>query len=217
MSITIYGSIGSRASRCLWVANEIGVAHEWKSISTLDGSNRKPEYLALNPSGKIPAMTDGAVVMTESMAINQYLAENYGRGTLWPDDRALQARVLQWTFWSATEIEYYIGALFPQLVVKPARDRDQALVDSLLGAMLPKFRELETALGAKDYVLGGFTLADINLAVQTFTIVDRFHLDLDDLPNIRAWTERCRARPARRKVDALVAAAAAAPAVPARG
>jgi len=208
MSVVIYGSIGSRASRCLWTAKEIGVEHGWKPISTLDGSARSPEYLAINPSGKIPALSDGTIVMTESMAINMYLAQTYGKGGLWPNHPVLQARVLQWTFWSATEIEYYIGAIFPHLVMKSAAERDQAYVDGLMAAMMPKFAELEAALAGRDYVLGDFTLADINLAVQTFTITDRFGHDLAEYPNIRAWTERCRQRPARRDVDAMAAAAA---------
>jgi len=208
MTITIYGSIGSRASRCLWVAEELGIPHVWNPISTLDGSNRTSAYLSINPSGKIPALTDGDVVMTESMAINQYLAENYGRGTLWPDSRKAQGLVLQWTFWSATEIEYYVGAIFLQLLMTPPQDRNQSLIDRLIGEMMPKFAALEAALEGKDYVLGGFTLADINLAVQLFTIVDRFGLDFGQLPLIRAYTERCRERPARLKIAALVAAAA---------
>lgn len=207
MTIIIYGSIGSRASRCLWTVEETGVAYEWVSISTLDGSNKTPEYLSINPSGKIPAMSDGAVVMTESTAINVYIAQNYGQGSLWPEDRSMQAKILQWTFWSATEIEYYIGAIFPQLVMKSAEQRDQALVDRLLGEMMPKFAELERALDGNDYVLGAFTLADINLVVQTLTITDRFGLTLDTLPNIKAWTERCRNRPARQKIDGWAAAA----------
>ena len=208
MSLTLYGSIGSRASRCIWVAEEAGVAYDWISISTFDGSNKTPEYLAINPSGKIPAMTDaGGVVATESLAINQYIAENYGQGGLWPSDRAAQAKVLQWTFWSATEIEYYIGAIFPHLVLKSAEDRDRPLVDRLIGEMLPKLAELEAALTGRDYILGAFTLADVSVAVQTFTIVDRFGLDLSELPNVLAWTERCRSRPARAKVEALLAAA----------
>jgi len=209
MTLTIYGSIGSRASRCLWTAEEIGVAHAWKPISTLDGSARSPEYLAINPSGKIPALSDGDVVMTESLAINMYLGQNYGQGGVWPDDRSLQARILQWTFWSATEIEYYIGALFPHMVLTSPPDRDHGLVDGLIAGMTPKFADLEAALEGQAYLLGAFTLADINVSVQTFTIVDRFGLDLSDLPNMRAWTERCRQRPARRKIDAMAAAAAA--------
>lgn len=207
MSLTIYGSIGSRASRCLWAVEETGVTYDWTPISTLDGSNRSPDYLAINPSGKIPAMSDGVVVATESLAINLYIAQNYGHGTIWPADRATQAKVLQWTFWSATEIEYYIGAIFPHLVLKSPAERDDALVERLLGELLPKLAELETALVGRDYVLGEFTLADISLAVQAFTIVDRFGLDLAAWPNITAWTARCRARPARQVVEGLVSAA----------
>jgi len=207
MTLTIYGSIGSRASRGLWTAAEIGLTPEWNPISTLDGSARSPAYLAINPSGKIPALSDGDVVMTESLAINMYLAQNYGQGGIWPDDKALQARVLQWTFWSATEIEYYIGAIFPHLVMKSAEERDQPFVDKMLAAMMPKFKELEQALEGQDYILGDFTVADINVVVQTFVIVDRFGLDMADYPNVRAWTERCRERPARKTIDALAAAA----------
>jgi glutathione S-transferase len=207
MSLTIYGSIGSRASRCLWVAEEAGVAYDWEPISTLDGSNRTPAYLAINPSAKIPAMRDGEVLATESLAINLYIAQNYGQGRLWPDRRADQAKVLQWTFWSATEIEYYIGAIFPHLILKPEAERDQALVDRLIAEMLPKLAELDAALEGRDYVLDDFTLADVSVAVQTFTIVDRFDLDLTAYPNITAWTERCRKRPARQKIEALLHAA----------
>jgi glutathione S-transferase len=56
-------------------------------------------------------------------------------------------------------------------------------------------------------VLDDFTLADVSVAVQTFTIVDRFDLDLTAYPNITAWTERCRKRPARQKIEALLHAA----------
>ena len=199
--MVIYGSIGSRASRCLWTAEEIGLTVDWQPISTLDGSNKTPAYLAINPSGKIPALSDGAVVMTESMAINLYLAQTYGQGGLWPDEPSQQALVLQWTMWSVSEIEYYVGALFPQLVLRAVADRDQTLVDRLLGEMLPKLEEVERALAGRDYLLGAFTLADISVAVQTFVMTDRFGLDLAGLPRVRAWTERCRARPARRRVD----------------
>jgi glutathione S-transferase len=67
---------------------------------------------------------------------------------------------------------------------------------------------LEAALAGRDYVLGTFSLADINLAVQTFTFIDRFRLPLESLPNVDAWTSRCRNRPARQKVEARVAKAA---------
>jgi glutathione S-transferase len=208
VGVTIYGSIGSRASRCIWVAEEIGLQFDWQPISTLDGSSRSPAYLAINPSGKIPALRDGDLVLTESFAINQYLAERYGGGILWPDDPAERARVHQWTFWSATEIEPFVTELFPQFVRLTPAQRDQPLVDRLVASLFGRLAFLEQALAGRPYVRGGFSLADINLAVQTFTFVDRFALDLSSLPAIDAWTRRCKARPARQKVEQRVKDAA---------
>ncbi len=207
MAVTIYGSIGSRASRCLWVAEEIGIPFDWVPISTLDGSNKTSEYLSINPSGKIPALKDDDVVLTESFAINQYLAECYGAETIWPDGPGARGLAHQWTFWSATEIEPYITQLFPQIVVLPKAERDQARIDREVPKMLAALSYLEDALDGREYVLGSFSLADISLAVQTFTIVDRFKLSLDAMPNIQHWTERCKNRPARQKVEARVIAA----------
>jgi glutathione S-transferase len=204
MTFTIYGVIGSRASRCIWTAEEAGVTYDWKPISTLDGSNKSAEFLAINPTGKIPALSDdGGVVMTESLAINMYIAQQYGHGTIWPADKADQARALQWTFWSATEIEYYIGALFPHLVMKKEEDRDYAFVEQLKAQMMPKLNELEAALDGKEYLLADFSIADINVCVQLLTITRNFKFDISGLPNVQAWLNRCIERPGRVKVDTL--------------
>jgi glutathione S-transferase len=208
MAVTIFGSIGSRASRCIWVAEEIGMDFDWQPISTLDGSNRTPEYLAINPSGKIPAMQDDGLVLTESFAINQYLAETYGAGIIWPDDPHARGLAHQWTFWSATELEPFITALFPHFVTLPPEKRDPAKVDELVPQLMDRLAALNEALADRDYVLETFSLADINLAIQTFTFIDRFNLSLESMPALDQWTTRCRNRPARQKVEARVAAAA---------
>ena len=114
----------------------------------------------------------------------------------------------QWTFWSATEIEPFVTELFPQFVRLSAAERDQRLVDRLVASLFSRLDLLEHALAGRPYVLGEFSLADINLAVQTFTFVDRFGLDLSRLPATDAWTRRCKARPARQKVEQRVRDAA---------
>jgi glutathione S-transferase len=204
MGVTIFGSIGSRASRCLWVCEEIGIKFDWLPISTLDGSNKTPQYLAINPSGKIPAMQDDDIVLTESFAINQYLAERYGSGSIWPDDHRGRGLVHQWTFWSATEIEPFVTELFPHFVTLPPAERDSNKVARLMPQLLSRLSALDDTLAGRDYVLGAFSLADINLAVQTFTFVDRFKMSLESLPNVLGWTNRCRERPGRKKIEARV-------------
>jgi glutathione S-transferase len=87
----------------------------------------------------------------------------------------------------------------------------EELIDRLLPLLVKMLAELEGALaeGNRDYILGSvFTLAEVSLAVQTFTFVDRFRLDLTTLPRVGEWTERCRARPARQRVEAMVVAGA---------
>ena len=83
-------------------------------------------------------------------------------------------------------IEPAIGAIFAERVLKPQAERDMRHADAMLAAMLAKFPLLETALDGHDYLLGAFTLADINVAVQSFVIIDRFGQDLTAFPNIRA-------------------------------
>src|SRR5579864_4615193 len=103
MAIKIYGSAMSRASRVMWCARELGIPYEHIDIAW--DSLKKPDYLAINPNGKVPAMTDGNLTLFESLAINLYLAKKYGTGELYPTNLEDEARVSQWTLWAATEVE----------------------------------------------------------------------------------------------------------------
>ena len=79
----LYGLAASRAFRSVWAMEEVGV--EYEHVPTHFGAEAKtPEYLAVNPNGRVPALVDGDLVLFESMAINLYLAERYGEG-LCPD------------------------------------------------------------------------------------------------------------------------------------
>ena len=101
--IQVYGSSGSRAIRSIGAAEEVGV--EYEHVPThFQGGAQAPEYLAVNPNGRIPAMVDGDLVLFESMAINLYLARQYG-GDLYPRDVADEARAQQWSVWAISEIE----------------------------------------------------------------------------------------------------------------
>jgi glutathione S-transferase len=79
-------------------------------------------------------MKDDDLVLTESFAINQYIAERYGAGTIWPESFQARARAHEWAFWSATEVGPYITALFPHLVMLPEDQRDADKVARLVPA-----------------------------------------------------------------------------------
>ena len=81
--LTLYGAMASRAHRVVWMLKELGLDYEHVPTHFMDGSTRKPEFLAINPNGRVPVINDAGFIVYESMAINLYLAKKYG-GVLAP-------------------------------------------------------------------------------------------------------------------------------------
>src|SRR5262249_16344573 len=102
-NLKVYGVAGSRAYRVLWMVNELGLDYEHVPIHFRARSARSPEYLAVNPNGRIPAIDDDGLKLWESMAINLYLAKKHAK--LWPSTLEGEAQALQWSFWVMTEVE----------------------------------------------------------------------------------------------------------------
>src|SRR5262245_39410304 len=102
--IKLYGIRQSRAARSLWCLEELGVPYEHVPIHFATDA-KKPEFKAINPNGKVPALVDGDVTLFESMAINLYLVKKYDKAGLQPKSLEDEARAIQWSFWGMTEIE----------------------------------------------------------------------------------------------------------------
>ena len=121
--LQIFGSTRSRAMRNIWLAEELGLDYDQrlKDEAGLD-------YLRVNPSGKVPSIDDDGLVISESMAINMYLAKKHG-GELAPKDLAEDAAMLQWTFWAMTEVESNALTILFNRALKPEDERDNAKAD----------------------------------------------------------------------------------------
>src|SRR5689334_7302926 len=91
VTVKIYGPTQSRASRALWIVHELGIPFEHVPVEMKD--TKSPEYLKINPNGKVPAMVDGNLTLFESMAINRYLAEKYNKNGMLPASLEDRARV----------------------------------------------------------------------------------------------------------------------------
>ena len=138
MAITLYGTSGSRALRSLYCIEEVGIEYEHVPTS-FRGDSKTPEYLAINPNGRVPALVDDDLTLFESMAINLYLARTYG-GKLFPADAADQARAIQWSVWGISEIEPLQMQLVIQKIFTP---EDRRNADVIAGAEKSLQRPLE--------------------------------------------------------------------------
>lgn len=193
-AMKIYGISQSRAMRSFWAAEECGVEYEVVPVSFGEDS-KKPEYLAINPNGRVPALVDGDLTLFESLAINLYLAQKYG-GALWPSSEPDQARAIQWSFWGITEFEPHVIPLVVQRLMLPEAERDAKLAaehEEALGRPLPV---LNQHLSGRPYLLGGeFTIADLNVA-GTLSFAPVAGVDLSPHPEVKRWLESCTSRPA---------------------
>jgi glutathione S-transferase len=210
--IRVHGTANTRAFRVLWMLEELGVPYEHVKTEFHTGETRTPEFLQLNPNGHVPVLVDGGLVLFESLAINLYLAETYGRDSLWPKGASDRARTVQWSFWAMTECERSLFAVlfgtgdgqFDQWRewTESAEFREthpgerMPSAEAGRAALQAPLRALESHLTGRGSMLGGlFSAADLNVASVLVT-ARLAKLDLAPFPNVDAWLTRSTARPA---------------------
>ena len=201
----LYNSNGSpNALRSRAVIHELGVPVEIIDLDFSKGDNRTPQFLALNPNGKVPTFTDGDVVIWESRAINAYLAAKYPGANLYPVDLAQRAMVDQWSNWQAIHLGPSMQRVAFERVQKKAfgrGDADEAAIAADVKTVADLLPILDAQLAGKEWVTGSLSLADFALAT-TFILRKRAQLGVEAFPNVTAWIERMEARPAWEKAIA---------------
>jgi glutathione S-transferase len=206
MSLTIYGCYRSRASRNIWLANELGLAFTHVPViqvyrlpdpgaANAPTHTQSPDFLKINPNGQIPAIDDDGFKLSESLAINLYLARKHG-GPLAPKDAKEEGLAVMWSLWAATACESHALNLQYHLAAYPPEKRKPELVTAAREGLKTPFAVLDKALAeGGGYVMGGrFTVADINVAE-----IIRYAKPASDLfeaaPHVKAWLDACHARP----------------------
>jgi glutathione S-transferase len=206
MTLTVYGVLRSRASRNVWLLNEMGMGFEHVPVIQAyrlpDGGaghqglhTQSPEFLAVNPNGQIPTLVDDGLIINESLAINLYLAKKSG-GSLGPRDVAEDGLMTMWTLWAATAAEPHSIEILYNRAAKPLAERDAAKADAAVEALRKPFAVLDAALAETGFLIGGrFTAADVNVAE-----VIRYARPAPELfaaaPHVDAWLKACHERPA---------------------
>ena len=180
-------------------------AYDHVPIEIGEAGARKPEFLTLNPNGRLPLIVDGDFVLPESLAITLYLAKKYSHGALYPVALEDEARAWQWSFWAIAEVDRGVNIWSLHAVRLPPTERNAALREEALKVIAAPFKVLNAALAKSPYLLGEtFTVADLNVAAVISRAVD---MDLSAVSHLKAWLTRCLERPAARKALALKAAA----------
>jgi glutathione S-transferase len=209
--ITLYGCFRSRASRPLWLLYETGAT--FTHVPVIQGyrladplaqdapiNTASPEFLAVNPMGQIPALSDGDLVLTESLAMTLYLSRKLGGDTA-AKDMAEEAMAMNWAMFAATAIEPHALTVLYNSAGPDAGNADapQKLAEATAALVRPLAR-LEQHLSAQDWLMGGrFTVADL-MAAECTRYAQPHPPALEPFPAIRAWLARCHARPAFQKM-----------------
>lgn len=193
---TLYGRRSScNVQKAMWVLAELEVPHEHVELGGDFGGLDTPEYLAMNPHGRVPTLRDGGVVIWESEAILRYVAARHGAELLWPADAARRAPVDEWLAWAQTALQPPWIELFWRLVRTPPAQQNAAVIAELTRTSIARFQALDRQLDGRDYLLGEFSLADIPAGM---TLYRWFEMEVDrpPMPNLERWYHTLRQRPA---------------------
>ena len=200
MTLKVYGYAASRAIRTLWLCEELGLAYEHIKTAVSDGGTRTPAYLKINPAGHIPAIDDDGFALSESMAINLYLAKKHGK--LYPAGAQGEAKAWQWSFWVMAELDQPVVRWITHSMLLPMEARNTAVAREAREAMEWPLQVLDGELARQPYLAdaSAFTVADLNVASVLYRLL---FVDLSGKPHLAAWLKRCWERPAAKKARAL--------------
>jgi glutathione S-transferase len=190
----LYGFPGTRAQRALWGLHEVDADFEYVSVNLLEGEHKRPEFLRLNPAGKVPVLVDGDRVIPESAAIVLYLAEKYPEKALLPEDLEERAQVYRWMLFAVTELEQPLWRMTRHSFLYPPDKRLPADIELAREDFRSMAAILEKHLEGRQFIVGDkLTVADC-VTVYLIDWANEVHL-VDEFPRLQAYLERLYARP----------------------
>ena len=207
MSLTFYYAPMSTASITDLILEELGIPCDRVKLDIQKGDTKKPEFLAVNPNGKVPCIVHDGTVLWESAALTIYLGETFGvERSLFPAPGPRRGEAVKWIVWTNVTLGDAMSRYTRNTTNWYPDDQKNAKAgEAALGDLTECLRVLDVSLAGKQYLAGDYTLADAHL--NSFCDWLRMmKIDFAPFANLNAWGERCRARPAYKKMMAAAGA-----------
>ncbi|MBI3249830.1 MAG: glutathione S-transferase family protein [Deltaproteobacteria bacterium] len=180
---------------------EVGAHYQLSKLDLQKGEQKNPDYLRLNPNGKVPTLLDGDFVLWESNAILLYLIEKFSAQALLPTGLQDRAHVFQWLLFEQTTFRPPLSLLVRQTRFMPPDKQDAAAIAQARAEVQTNMGILQDALSGRDYLGGTFSAADIAVLPYVYLAQD-LGTDLSSWPQVEAYWQRLSARPSWQKIIA---------------
>lgn len=203
MSLIFYHSPMSTATVTALVLEELAVPCEKVKLDIKKGETKKPDYLKLNPNGKVPCIIHDGTAIWESSAITMYLGETFGvQKNLYPAPGPQRGEAMKWIAWANVTLGEAVGRWARNTMEGvPAEQRNAKAGEAAKADIQGCLRIVDQSLEGRQFLVGEYTLADTH--VNAFMDwLRHMKIDLAPYKNLNAWGQRCCARPAYAKVMA---------------
>ena len=180
----------ANVQKVIWSCIEMGVPYDRVDMGMQYGGNDTPEYLAMNPNGRVPTIDDDGFILWESNAIVRYLAAKHGAGGLHPADPHVRADAERWMDWQLSTLGPAFNPMFLGLVRMSAAERDDDAIEKSRAETARLFGFMDKQLEGRKYLVADtLTVGDIPFAGFIYRW---FEMDVErpSLPNFDAWYQR---------------------------
>lgn len=199
--LTVWGRRSSfNVQKVLWLIGELGIPYKHIPAGGTFGVRDTPEFLAMNPHGRVPMIDDGGTVVWESHSILRYLAARYGRPDFWDEDPGRRSNADRWMDWSQTSLQpAFLTGVFWGFYRTPPELQDRTSIETSIGLCSQYFRLLDQVLSDRPFLAGdSLTLADIPAGTNLYRYFE-LEIEKPHVPNVEAWYERIKHRAAYRE------------------
>ena len=198
--LKIYGRFSSlNVQKVMWMIGELDLEYDHINVGGSVGGLDTPEFLTINPHGKVPVVDDNGFIVWESHSILRYLAAKFGESGYWPHDAAERSLINRWMDWGQTALQPAFMGLFWGFYRTPADQRDEQKIARYIEACHRQFGVLDQVLSNHDFLTGDyFTTADMPAGT---TLYRYYNMDVPtpEMPHLKAWFDRLTQRPGYQK------------------